>query len=166
MAKSIIAGTPASQGESATVTPAVSSITEVVIEIEPRGQIIWTGTKDQIAAELPHLDCTKWDAQSSSWDDGVFSYWLSRLCPKRMSGKEWKASERDHWSLHQRLVIDRGTAFAAAHIYEKREALRQELWSQTPEARVQFNRAYAARQDKAYCRFMMLAGAVKPPKKT
>jgi hypothetical protein len=161
MARAIVADSSASSKAAAEAAPA----RELIIAIEPRAQIIWSGTRAQILAELPHIDGTKFK-NNESWDDGDFSYWLLQHRPDGMSGKEWKAGDRDHWSLHQRLVIDEGTGFAAARIHEKREALRHELWSQTPEAGAQFSLAYAARQDKAYCRFMALAGAVKLPRKS
>lgn len=163
----IIAGTPAfpqAGPVAAAAAPAITPATELGIQIEPRGQVIWSGTRAQIVAELPHLDYTKW-GDGAAWDEGDFSYWLIQRRPAGMSGEDWKASDMDHWFLHQRLVVDRGTGFAAASVYEAREALRLVLWSQSLGGMVQFERALAARRDQAYCRFMILAGAVKPPRR-
>lgn len=147
------------------VASSLNTERELQIEIYPRGYDWWHGTSAQLLAEGVLPQGFEWPKglERKSWSAGRFKYWLFRVRPDGHKGPQSSYLNVDNWSCRRTLAAQASDGFASARLHEKRVALEEELWSRTPAAQKQFNRYWAAQEDKAFQAFK--ATVLPQPKK-
>lgn len=139
---------------------------EVIIAIIPRMYTEWRGTSAQLReiGLIPNdLEWPQGNA-SGNWRADAFNYWLRRYRPAGMKGPMRLWHEGDFWFLRRYLTADHG-AGAVQIIYEKKRALEDAIWRQSPDGCRAANRHWEARIDAKFQSFLLKAGAVQPEKR-
>lgn len=131
---------------------------ELVIDIYPRGYDSWTGTSAQLIDEGLVPEGFKWPVGRGSryWEAGGLDFWLRRCRPEGHKGPMSSWLEIDYWYLRRTLTSQGKDGFAAARLHEKRLALAEELWRNTPAYREQWSRYWVAYKDEAFQRLKAL----------
>lgn len=131
---------------------------ELGIQIVPRGYDCWEGTSAQLVAEgvlPPDVDWPK-GLESMSWIAGRFEYWLYRIRPEGCKGPKSAYRDVDYWACRRTLAAQGHDGFAAARLYERTQALTQEIQRQSPKGQQLERRYFATFDDQGYRAFKRL----------
>lgn len=150
--------TPASAPPMGYVHPLTPS--EILIDIRPRGQVIYSGTLEQIVAEGVLSRDVPAGIPGICWEEGMYWYWLIRSYPAGAKKKDCPGPI-DYWHLTVRLAANKGTGFAAARRHDLEQALREAKFNLSEGGRALFRRYLAARQDTGFQRLLVAVGAAE-----
>ena len=129
---------------------------DISIDIRPRWIEDWTGTSAQLVAEglLPSQFVWPIGFERSDWDHGDFSFSLRRQRPEGAKGPRRDFNDVDFWWFRRDLARPYKLDYADVLVYQKRNALKEDLARQSPEGREIARRWWIAQKDDSFRGFM------------
>ncbi len=147
---------------------AQSGTAELTINIVERGYDAWIGTSAQLVAEglIPEDFSWPFAAEDVRWEADGFDFWLRRRRPDGFKGPMKAWLEVDNWYVRRSPISQGRDCLTAAMIHEKRRALADALWRQSPASDEQFNRYCKSTQDKRFQAFKSLVPGLGAKRKS
>jgi hypothetical protein len=125
---------------------------DLIVSFRQRNWDSWAGTADQLTEAGLIPPGFEWPKRTEHvfFTTGRLDCRLQRTRPPGNPRGRWV--DVDYWSL-VRYSPDRGYMCNAAELWEKKEALRQELWRQSPAGQRMLDRHWTARNDERFQEF-------------
>lgn len=128
----------------------LQSSVDLIINIYPRFQDTWRGTKAQLIESGVVPADFEWPVRTS-WKQFTHEGFDCSIQRQRQPGRKTRWVDVDHWRL-TRNCPERGFG-DLAELYEKAEEVKRLMWLQSREGQREIDRAWQAKKDAAYQAF-------------